>query len=155
MGLFEDAIGKSERFAVPYFNLAVLYEERRMIPEAVTNYEKSIEMAPKYFHAQFNLGLLMGRMGDPDRQQELWETAIESNPDFIEGHLYLAKLLMDSEDSLTRAETLARRGIELDPDETAGPLGYYVLADILNRTGRGAEAQQAVAEGQRIQEEKK
>jgi len=155
MGLFKDAIGKNERFAVPYFNLAVLYEERRMIREAVTNYEKSIELAPNYFHAQFNLGLLMGRMGDQDRQQELWEAAIESNPDFVEGHVYLAKLLMDRGGSLTRAEALARRGIELDSDKTAGPLGYYILADILNRTGRGAEAQQAVAEGQRIQEEMK
>jgi tetratricopeptide (TPR) repeat protein len=153
MALFDDAVEESELFAVPYFNRAVLYEEREMIREAVTNYEKSIELAPKYFHAQFNLGLLVGRMGDVDRRQELWEASIESNPDFVEGHFYLAKSLMDRDGLLTRAEALARRGIELDPDGEAGPLGYYVLADILNRTGRTAEAQRAVAEGQRIQNE--
>ena len=80
-----------------------------------------------------------------------WESSIEYNPDFVEGHVFLAKLLMDSGGSLVRAEALARRGIELDPQGESGPLGYYVLADILNRTGRRAEAQRVVAEGQRIQ----
>ena len=32
-----------------------------------------------------------------------------------------------------------------------GPLGYYVLADLLNRTGRPAEAQAAAAKGREIQ----
>ncbi len=151
MVLFDDAVEKNELFAKPYFNRAVLHEERGMIREAVADYEKSIELAPSYYHAQFNLGAVVGRMGDADRQQELWEAAIESNPGFVEGHVYLAKLVMDRGGDLGRAEALARRGIELDPDEVAGPLAYYLLADILNRTGRQAEAQRAVAEGQRIQ----
>jgi tetratricopeptide (TPR) repeat protein len=152
MSLFEDAIATNELFAVPYFNIAVLLEERDRVREAIDLYEKAIELAPNYFSAQFNLGRIMGGMGDPDRQQELWEGAIESNPDFVQGHVYLAKLLMDRGGDLTRAEALVRRGIELDPEEKAGPLGYYLLADILNRTGRSNEAQRAVAEGRRIQE---
>jgi hypothetical protein len=46
-----------------------------------------------------------------------------------------------------------RIGIENDPEHKEGPLGYYVLADILNRTGRAAEGRDAVATGQRIQAE--
>jgi tetratricopeptide (TPR) repeat protein len=88
-----------------------------------------------------------------DRQQELWESAIESNPTFVQGHYYLSKLLMDRGADLARAEELVRRGIELDPDHEEGPLGYYVLADILNRLGRPVEAREAVAAGQRIQAE--
>ncbi len=153
MELFVDAISKNELFAAPYFNLGVLFEERGEVREAVSRYEKAIELAPKYYHAQFNLGRLFGHLGQPDRQRELWEAAIESNPDFVQGHVYLAKLLMDSGGSLLRAEALARRGIELDPLGQAGPLGYYVLADILNRTGRSIEAQQAVEAGQRIQQQ--
>ena len=153
MALFEDATADNEIFAVPYFNLAVLYEERGDLREAVSHYEKAIELAPKYFRAQFNLGRLFGHLGTADRQMELWEAAVESNPDFVEGHVFLAKLLMDSGGSLVRAEALARRGIELDPQGESGPLGYYVLADILNRTGRSAEAKQAVEAGQRIQQQ--
>ena len=151
MALFKEATEDNEVFASPYFNLAVLYEERGNLREAVSNYEKAIELAPKYYHAQFNLGRLLGHIGQTDRQMELWESSIESNPDFVQGHVFLAKLLMDSDGSLVRAEALARRGIELDPQGESGPLGYYVLADILNRTGRSNEAQGVVAEGQRIQ----
>lgn len=154
MALFDRAIEETDVFAVPYFNLAVLSEDRGDPRQAVNHYRKAIELAPDYYHAQFNLGLLMGRLGEVDRQQELWEDSIESNPDFVEGHTYLAKLLMDSGQDLGRAENHARRAVELDPEGETGPLAYYVLADILNRTGRTAEAQRAAAEGRRIQEPK-
>ena len=60
---------------------------------------------------------------------------------------------MDRGGDLVRAEELVRQGIAKDPDHDEGPLGYYVLADILNRTGRTDEARDAVAAGRRIQRE--
>jgi arylsulfatase A-like enzyme/Tfp pilus assembly protein PilF len=153
MALFAEAIAETEDFAVPYFNIAVLYEERGEAEPAIANYEKTIELAPKYYEAQFNLGRLLGHLGQVDRQQELWEASLESNPTFVQGYYYLSKLLMDRGGDLGRAEELVRLGIENDPDHEGGPVGYYVLADILNRTGRAAEARDAVATGQRIQAE--
>jgi len=155
MVLFAEAIAETDDFAVPYFNIAVLYEERGEAEPAIANYEKAIEMAPKYHEAQFNLGRLLGHLGQVDRQQELWEASIESNPTFVQGYYYLSKLLMDRGGDLARAEELVRLGIEEDPEHEEGPLGYFVLADILNRMGRSAEARDAVATGQRIQAEKK
>jgi arylsulfatase A-like enzyme/Tfp pilus assembly protein PilF len=151
MTLFVEAIGETEDFAVPYFNIAVLYEESGDARSAITNYEKAIELAPKYYEAQFNLGRLLGHLGQMDRQQALWEASIESNSEFVQGYFYLSKLLMDRGGDLGRAEELVRTGIEKDPKHEEGPLGYYVLADILNRTGRTAEAGEAVASGRRIQ----
>ena len=155
MTLFTKAIGERDDFAVPYFNIAVLYEERGEAEPAIANYEKAIELAPKYHEAQFNLGRLLGYLGQVDQQQELWEASIESNPRFVQGYYYLSKLLMDRGGDLGRAEELVRLGIEKDPNYEEGPLGYFVLADILNRTGRAAEAREAVATGQRIQAELK
>jgi arylsulfatase A-like enzyme/Tfp pilus assembly protein PilF len=149
--LFERAIEKRDDFAMPYFNLAALLEERRDVRRAIELYERSIELAPRFHKALFNLGRLYGETGEPDRQQELWQASIESNPRFVQGHYYLAKLLMDRGGDLERAEELVRRGIELDPEHEEGPLGYYVLADLLNRTGRPAEARRAVAMGREIQ----
>ncbi len=149
--LFENAIREEDGFALPHFNLAVLYEDRGDIRRAVAAYEKAIELAPRYHQAQFNLGRLLGYLGQGDRQQELWEASIESNHDFVQGYYYLSKLIMDRGGDLERAERLVRTGIEKDPDHSEGPLGYYVLADILNRMGRTAEAREAVAIGQRIQ----
>ncbi len=153
--LFVKAIKERDDFALPHFNLAVLYEEGEDARRAGAEYEKAIELAPKYFEAQFNLGRLVGYLGQADRQQELYEASIESNPEFVQGYYYLSKLLMDRGADLGRAEELVRLGIEKDPDHEEGPLGYYILADILNRTGRAAEARDAAASGQRIQAEMK
>ncbi len=148
---FRRAIAANEEFPQPYFNLAVLTEESGRLDEAIDLYEQAIERAPAHYQAQFNLGRLYGRRGDLDRQQELYEAAIESNPQFVRGYYYLAKLLLDRGGDLERAEQLVRSGLERDDEDRAGPLGYYLLADILNRLGRTGEAARAVAEGRRIE----
>jgi len=149
--LFEEAIERAEEFPMPYFNLAVIFEGRGNIDRAVSLYERAIELEPKFFKAQFNLGRLCGRMGRVERQQELWEASIESNPAFVRGHFHLGNLLMETGGDLARAEELVREGIELDPEHAEGPFGYFVLADLLNRQRRFAEARDAVAKGQEIQ----
>jgi arylsulfatase A-like enzyme/Tfp pilus assembly protein PilF len=153
--LFEQAIEAASDFPMPYFNLAVVHEERSEIDRAISLYERAIELEPKFFKAQFNLGRLMGRVGRMDRQRELWEASIESNPAFVQGHFYLAMFLVETNGDLTRAEELARRGVELDPEHREGPLGYYVLADLLNRQRRFAEAREAAVMGQAIQADMK
>ena len=148
--LFDTAIAANADLPNPYFNLAVLYEENGDLDRAITMYERNIERAPKNYQSQFNLGRLYGGRGDVARQQAMWEAAIASNPDFARGYYYLAKLLMDRGD-LARAEELARAGIANDPKHQGGPLGYFVLADLLNRQGRAADAQEALARGREIQ----
>jgi arylsulfatase A-like enzyme/tetratricopeptide (TPR) repeat protein len=149
--LFERAIAEDDEYALPHFNLGVLYEQRGDVHGAVEEYDRALEIAPRYFKAQFNLGEIYASMGDVDRARELWEGSIESNPGFVQGHYYLAKLLMDTGSDLTRAEELVREGIALDPEHEEGPLGYYILADLLSRTGRPSEAGEAVARGREIQ----
>lgn len=148
---FRRAAEANDELAQPLFNLGVLREEEGRIPEAVELYEQTLERSPEHFQALFNLGRLYGRMGDIDRQVELYEAALAANPDFVRGYLLLAKLLMDTGRDLGRAEELAREGIARDPDHESGPLGWYVLADILNRQGRRSEAQEAVGRGREIE----
>jgi tetratricopeptide (TPR) repeat protein len=99
----------------------------------------------------FNLGRLAGARGDRRRQEELWRRAIAVRPDFVRGHYLLAKLLMDSGGDLDEAETLVRQGLARDRDHASGPLGYLVLADILNRLDRGVEAREALGRAREIQ----
>jgi cytochrome c-type biogenesis protein CcmH/NrfG len=58
---------------------------------------------------------------------------------------------MDQGVDLHRAEELTRQGLARDPEHRNGPLGYFLLADILNRRGRPDEAQQALAEARRLE----
>ncbi|MGB3563984.1 MAG: tetratricopeptide repeat protein, partial [Thermoanaerobaculia bacterium] len=148
---FEQAAENNEELAQPRFNLAVLEEEAGNIARAIELYEKTIELAPSHFEAQFNLGRLYGQRGNLDRQQQLYESAITSNPDFIRGYFFLAKLLMDRGSDLERAEKLTRDGLSRDPESRTGPLGHYLLADILNRTGRQDEAMKAVDQARAIE----
>ena len=135
----------------PLFNLAVLREERGDFDGAVRLYEGAIERSATHFQARFNLGRLLGSRGNVERQRELWAAALEANPDFARGYFMLAKLVMDTGGDLGQAEGLAREGLARDPDNVAGPLGFYVLADILNRQGRRAEAELAARQGRQIE----
>jgi arylsulfatase A-like enzyme/Tfp pilus assembly protein PilF len=150
---FERARREGDQLVQPWFNLAALSEETGEADRALDLYRECVARAPKHFKCLFNLGRLLGSRGDVAAQAELWQRAVDANPDFVRGAYLLAKLLMDTGGELARAEAIARAALERDADHRAGPLGYYVLADILNRQGRGREAQQAVAEGRRIQAE--
>jgi len=149
--LFRRAIEEDPEAATPCFNLAVALEGQGRTEEAITLYERAIELAPQFFEAKFNLGRLYGKLGDVVHQRELFEAALESNPEFVEGHFYLAKLLMDAGGDLDRAERLTRRGLALDPGHANGPLGYYLLADLLNRAGKPRQAGEALAAARAIQ----
>ena len=150
--LFERAVTLDDGFALPHFNLGVLREKRGEVRLAAEQYARALELAPAFFRAQFNLARLYASMGDVGRARQQWDAFLASNPGSIQGRYFLAKLLMDSGGDLVRAEKLAREGIALDPEHAEGPLGYYVLADLLNRRGRAAEARVAAAKGREIQE---
>jgi arylsulfatase A-like enzyme/lipopolysaccharide biosynthesis regulator YciM len=149
--LFERALAGNDKLAPASFNLAVLYEEQGRIEEAVALYQRAVEQAPAHYQAMFNLGRLYGRRGDVERQEALWEQSIEANPGFARGYFFLAKSIMDRGGNLVRAEELARAGLNQDPEHRAGPLGYFLLADILNRRGRSAEAHEAASKAREIQ----
>ena len=99
----------------------------------------------------FNLGRLYGQLGQRDAQLASYRDAIAANPMFSEGHLYLAKLLLDLNRDLPEAARLAARGVELKPDGEYAPLGHYVLADIYNRQGRHADSAREAQRGRMLE----
>ena len=147
---FEAAIAANPDFGLPRFNLAVLLEGAGDAAGAAERYREAIERAPRYHQAQFNLGRLYARIGDRAGAERLLAAALESDPDLIQAYHHLGKLLMDRGE-LVRAEELVRAGLARDPDGRGGPLGWYVLADLLNRTGRPAEAAEAARRGRELE----
>jgi tetratricopeptide (TPR) repeat protein len=49
--------------ALPWFNLAVLLEDLKRIPDAVTAYEKAVTLDPDHADAHYNLALLLEALG--------------------------------------------------------------------------------------------
>lgn len=148
---FERALAAGPELAQPHFNLGALAEEAGDAAAAIRHYEKALALAPRHYQAQFNLGRLLGARGEVDRQKALWQAALAANPGFVRGYYHLAKLLMDTGGDLAKAEELTRQGLARDGEHVAGPLGYYLLADLLNRTGRPEEAREAVRLGRELE----
>lgn len=135
-----------------HFNLALIAEERRDWPRAIAEYEKEIADHPNgSYKAAFNLGKLYGQLGDRVRQEQFYRRAIEINPRFAEGYFYLARLFLDRGENFGEAVSLARKGLEVGPSSEYAPLGHYVIADIYNRLGRGADARREAELGRRLE----
>ena len=98
--LFLRAVTGADDLALPHFNLGALYEKRGDTRPATKQYERAIAIKPRTSRPQFNLGRIHAASGDVERARQLWEASLESNPDFVQGHYYLAKLLMDTSSDL-------------------------------------------------------
>ena len=157
---FQRALALDPEHRQSLLGLANAYHELGRIDEAgkpfeaVETYRRAAELRPRDHRPRFNLGRLYGRLNRPEDQIEAYRDAVEAAPDFVRGYFQLAKALMDLDLDLdldlTEAEAIARRGLELAPAGEDGALGYFVLADILNRLGRPGEERQALARGQEL-----
>jgi tetratricopeptide (TPR) repeat protein len=143
------ALEQKPDLRLAHFNLALAAEQRDDLTAAIAEYKKEIELHPQSYMAQFNLGKAYEQIGNANEQRAAFQAAITSNPDFAEGHLFLAKLSLD-EGRLDEAIDLARRGIALKPEADVAPLGHFVLADAYARRGRAADAEREAAEGRRL-----
>jgi tetratricopeptide (TPR) repeat protein len=101
--------------------------------------------------AHFNLGKLLEQRGDTGGQLAAFRRAVEVNPDFAEGHLFLAKLLLDAGADPVEAAAIARHGLEIAPRGDFAPLGHYLLAAVLSRQGRSAEAAAEIERGRTLE----
>ena len=147
---FRQAIASNPELGEAHYNLAVLLDEAGKPFEAVETYQRAAELRPRDHRPRFNLGRLYGRLGRPLDEIEAYRAAVDAAPDFARGYFHLAKAMMDTGSDLAEAEAVARRGLELEPVGEDGALGYFVLADILNRLGRPGEERQALARGREL-----
>jgi DNA-binding transcriptional regulator YhcF (GntR family) len=123
-------------------------EERGDFDAAIAEYRREIDLHPRSYMAQFNLGKLYERLGNAAEQRAAYAAAVHSNPDFAEGFLFLAKAYLDN-GQLVEAEHSARQGVLLKPTGEYAPLGYFVMSDVYARQGRANDAARAAAEGHR------
>ena len=146
-----EAIRQRPDVRLAHFNLAVIAETRGDLASAEQQYIREIELHERSFKAWFNLGRLYERRGDRRRQIEALTGAVEANPEFAEGYLYLAKAHLDAGRDLRAALDIARTGLRLAPQSPYAPLGHYVIADIYNRLGQHELANREAALGRRLE----
>jgi arylsulfatase A-like enzyme/Flp pilus assembly protein TadD len=151
--LIREAIALRSDVRLARYNLALIAEQRGDPRTAEREYLEELKLHPDSFKAAFNLSRLYEASGNRALQMDALRQSIDGNPRFAEGHVFLAKALLDAGDpaKFDEAISLARKGIELKPRPEVAPLGHYVLADLYNRRGRTQEAASEVARGRALE----
>ena len=134
-----------------HYSLGLLYEEKGNLARASEEYRKEIEIHPAASPAYFNLGLLCAKTGDGKAAIRNFKEAIAANPRFARAYLFLAKTYLGRNENYDEAISLARKGLELEPEAESAPLGHYVLADIFNRLGRLPEYRAELEKGRALE----
>jgi tetratricopeptide (TPR) repeat protein len=83
------------------------------------------------------------------------QEAIKYNKKFARSYLFLAKAYLDLNENFDEAISLAKKGLELEPEAESAPLGHYILADIYNRLGRWADYSAEVEKGRALEQKLK
>ncbi len=138
------------RLRTAHYNLGRIREARGDAVQAEALYREELATYPDQGRARFNLAQLRRARGDREGYLAELREGVEKAPDFGACYWYLAREELDA-GRLDVAADLARRGLAAQPVSEVAPLGHYVLADVYNRQGQGAKAQEEVGKAQRLE----
>jgi arylsulfatase A-like enzyme/Flp pilus assembly protein TadD len=138
------------RLRTGLYNLARIREARGDVAGAEGLYREELQTYADNGRARFNLAQLHRATGDRARYLAGLQDCVLKAPEFGACYLYLAREELGA-GRLDQAADLAKRGLEVQPGSDVAPLGHYVLADVYNRRGQGAQAQEEVAKAQRLE----
>jgi protein O-GlcNAc transferase len=132
------------------FNLGRILEAKGDVPGAEALYREELRTYADHGKARFNLAQILRARGDREGFLRELKTLVEAAPEFGPGYFFLAREELNA-GRFEAAVDLARRGLQVDSGSDVAPLGYYVLADVYNRQGQPAKAQEEVAKARRLE----
>ena len=138
------------RLRTGLYNLARVREARGDVAGAERLYREELQTYADNGRARFNLAQLHRSTGDRARYLGDLRDCVLKAPEFGACYWYLAREELGA-GRLDQAADLAKRGLEVQPGSDVAPLGHYVLADVYNRRGLAAQAQEEVARAQRLE----
>ena len=138
------------RLRTAHYNLGRIREARGDVAGAEALYREELATYPDHGRARFNLAQILRARGDHAGYLAELRAGVAKAPDFGACYWYLAREELDA-GRLDQAADLARRGLEAQPVSDVAPLGHYVLADVYNRQGQTARAQEEVGKAQRLE----
>jgi arylsulfatase A-like enzyme/predicted Zn-dependent protease len=136
------------RLANIYFFSAELADKRGLTSEAESEYLKQLEVSPKHFKSMYNLARIYRQAGDTARELEFLNKCLESDPRFPLTYFYLARIHLNRGERYQEAVDLVKKGLDLKPERSELPLGYFLLADLYNRIGDVVQSEEYARKGQ-------
>lgn len=136
---FSRALALDERMRVARRNLEIVYGETDILERRLEELDTRLRANPKDLEALVQSGIAEKTAGRLDRAHNLFQRAIELDPDSSVLHFLLAETLYNrgmSEDAIR----FVRRSIDLNPEN---PDAHYLLGFLLGDLGRTEEAAEA------------
>ena len=89
-----------------------------------------------------------GRSETRPKSYDYLRQCLDVDPGFPLTYFYLARIYLKRGERYEEAIDLVKKGIELKPEASELPLGYFLLADLYNRVGEDALSQENARKGQ-------
>ncbi len=134
--LWTQTLACTSRNSVAHNNLAAVLAGCGQVEEAITHYQKALEIEPNSAEVHNNLGAALGRRGRFDEAIRHCERALAIKPDFAGAYNNLGNALA-GRGELDAAISQYRKVVELQPDLAEA---HNTLGAALGRRGRFDEA---------------
>ena len=87
---FEIAVARAPRWADAHFSLAAVYARIDRVPDAMTELDATLRLAPDHYRANLLRGRILSLQNDPVAALPNLEKARNAQPESREAHLFLA-----------------------------------------------------------------
>lgn len=144
--IYDNKLSSKENKAIAYYNKGVTYrlksifehdnweKQREYLSKAITSYKKSVEIEPKRYDTQYNLGVAYHIAGDYNNAGRCYCNAIKISPMSYEAHYNLAVLLRRLKHYKEAYEEIDKASIlisALDQNSSMKEYAAIVMNDIM------------------------
>ena len=119
--------------------------KKKKFEDAQKNFEKAVEVYPKYSTAWYELGMLQAGQGKMDMARKYWDTAVECDPKFVKPYLQIAIVELQASRWRGLAEVTDKL-VKLDPFDYPQAFFFNSVANYNMQNFEAAEKSALAAE---------
>ncbi|HEV2046172.1 MAG TPA: tetratricopeptide repeat protein [Chthoniobacterales bacterium] len=134
--LWRTTIARNPSCWMAYNNLGIALVERGEVDEAISQYDKSLQLHPDYAQAHYNLGNALLQKGKVAEAIAQCEEALRLQPNDADAHVALGNALLTGQ-NVDEAIAHYSKALELHPDDSTA---YYNLGNAMLAKGEVAKA---------------
>ena len=118
---YHEALDADPGYAPIYYNLGLIYHQRKHLEKARNAYKKATEFDENLVDAHFNLALICHEMGDDARARNELAQVLNQRPDHALSHFVLGRICAGQPGQATDARRYYSRFLTLAPNDPVAP----------------------------------
>jgi tetratricopeptide (TPR) repeat protein len=145
--LWTHTLACTTRNEVAHLNLGADLAKKARVDEAISHYQKALQINPRYAQAHFNLGNALRKKGSVDEAIAQYQMVLQINPNHAQAYNNLGNVF-DEQGRLDEAITQYQKALQIQPGFAEA---HYNLGVSLRKQGRMDEAIAQYQEALQIQ----